>query len=105
MKFTMLEQAWLEELGVFEIIPTLARAEQKSWKSRAGAAATRVQNHFRELQRNGEMREIAQAFKLHRANEKKPMSWNLFALHEQVKIIGKMAREQVNRAGRGLEVE
>jgi hypothetical protein len=105
MKFTILEQAWLEGLGVFEPLPTLSPAEQESWKVRARAAAVRVQKQFYELQRSGKMREVTQAYKLHRAMEEKPMSWNNFAKVQQVDMIKGFASEQIRRAARGEAVE
>lgn len=105
MKLSSLELAWLEELGMFEQLPTLLPGQQMELKKRASAAASRVRENFSRLVRNGDLREVTQAYKLHRETEEKPLSWSAFSVQEQVKMIREYAKEQKLRAGRGEVVE
>jgi hypothetical protein len=105
MKLSPLELAWLEELGMFEQLPELPRADQVQLKKRASAAASRVRENFSRLVRNGDLREVTQAYKLHRETEKKPLSWSAFSVREQENMIREYAKEQKLRAERGEKVE
>lgn len=105
MKFTVLKQAWLDELGFLDAVETMSPAERKALKKRSQAASAKVKLQFSNLTKSGEMREITQGFKAYRQSTVKPLSWNNYALAEQAKVIRSMAREQVYRAGRGEKVE
>ena len=102
MKLLMLEAAWLGELGVTDKWDKLTRGEKQIWKARAKTAADRVQNQFKIQHNAGRLKDVTVAYKRHKATEVKPLSWSTFVKYQQEVVIRQMAREQMDRAQRGI---
>lgn len=105
MKFTKLEEAWLDELGVLPVIGDMIKSERASWTTRAQSAEQRVRATFRETHDKRRMKDVTQAYKLHRQTQEKPMTWPAFAPAQHIKMIRAFARQQIDRARRGKAVE
>lgn len=100
-----LAKAWLEELGLLQRLPGATAHDLNRFMAKAQQASDAVRAEFERLRRSGGLKSMCQGYrKIREEKARRVESWPAVALRFQINMVRAMAREQRDRARRGLAV-